>query len=76
VNTLHLPSGKPTFDVQIKSDEREGQGDRLGPLVSVLQRPSIHHVLMDEGRITKPERICLQFTVGLKLAIHPVSSQQ
>jgi hypothetical protein len=67
VDALDLTPRQSFFDVQVKSDERERDPERLRAFISVLRRERIDHVLMDECRVAMRERIALQLIVRVLL---------
>ena len=60
MDPLDLSSGESPLEMQVESDERERQSDRLGFGVGVLRSPGVHDVLMDEGGVATSERVGLQ----------------
>ena len=65
VHPLDLPSRKPPFQVQVQTDEREGQRDGPGALVGVLGGPGVDDVLVKELAPAVGEGVGLQLLVGV-----------
>lgn len=65
MDALNLTSRHPLFDVEIQPDQRLGDPDRLLLPGRGLDRVDVHDMLMDERRITSPERGGAQLVVGL-----------
>jgi len=69
VHTLHLFTSVPSLAMQLQTDECKGNGNWLGVLVGMLERPGVHDVLVNKRRIAMGDRIRLKFVVG-SLFIH------
>lgn len=67
VHLLHLSSREPSFNVQVQSNECEGQPDRLRSLIRVLRSPRVHDMLMNELATAVTERVALQLLMSLAL---------
>ena len=70
VGPLHPPAGELLFDMQVEADQAERDLNRLGLFIRLLYREGIHHMLMNERRITARERVTAEFVEGVLFCIH------